>query len=182
MDLKRLKRTIVHRGRVFTTIVDDVEYPSGRKSIREIAQHPGGAVAIAMFPDKRTILIKQHRYPLDRFIWELPAGKLEPNEEPLACAQRELGEETGYRANTWRRLTTVYPSPGFCDELLHLYLATDLEVIPEGRKLEEGELTMTVEIFPFETVLSMIEREEIPDAKTICAVFFAERLLRRGEL
>src|ERR1041385_3442557 len=94
MKLKLLKRTRVYDGRVFNIIVDDVEYSSGRKSVREVAEHSGGAVALALFPDRRIILVNQHRYPFDEFIWELPAGKLNKGEEPLHCAQRELAEET----------------------------------------------------------------------------------------
>ncbi|MBI3192972.1 MAG: NUDIX hydrolase, partial [Ignavibacteriae bacterium] len=95
MNLKLLQRNLIHRGRVFNTIVDDIEYPSGRQSVREVAEHPGGAVALAVFPDEKIILIKQHRYPIDKFLWELPAGKLEKGEDPLACAKRELEEESG---------------------------------------------------------------------------------------
>ncbi len=177
MNLKLLKHDIIRKGRVFNTIVDEIEYPSGRQSIREVAEHPGGAVALAVFPDERIILIKQHRYPIDKFIWELPAGKLEPGEPPLECAQRELAEETGYAAAEWKRISSVYTTPGFCNEILHLYLATNLTALPEGRKLEEGELTMTMEIIPLAQALAMIEREEIIDAKSIIGLMMGEKML-----
>lgn len=177
MNLKLLKRNRVYEGKVFNTVVDEVEYASGRHSIREVAEHPGGAVALAVFPDNRIILIKQHRYPLDKFIWELPAGKLEPNEDPLHCAQRELEEETGYVARTWKKLTAIYTTPGFCDEELHIYIAADLSPAPNGRMLEEGEQTMTVEIISLSIALNMIERGEIVDAKTICGIFLGQRSL-----
>ena len=179
MDVKVLNHTVVRKGKVFTTIVDDIEYPSGTKSIREIAQHPGGAVALAVFPDDKIILIKQHRYPIDKYIWELPAGKLEPGEPPLECAKRELGEETGYTASDWKILTTTYSSPGFCDELLHIYLATNLTAIPGGRKLEEGERTMTMEILPLSEAISMIDRGEIVDAKSIIGILLGQRMIHR---
>ncbi|MBI5217280.1 MAG: NUDIX hydrolase [Ignavibacteriae bacterium] len=177
MNLKLLKRNLIHQGRVFNTIVDDVEYPSGRTSIREVAEHPGGAVALAMFPDRKIILIKQHRYPIDKFLWELPAGKLEKGEEPLACVKRELEEESGYSASEWKKITTIYTTPGFCDEQLHLYLATNLTKLPDGRRLEEGEQTMTMEIVPLEQAVDMIHRAEIVDAKTIIAILLGEKFI-----
>ena len=180
MNLKLLKRTKVHEGRVFTTIVDEVEYPSGNRSIREVARHGGGGVALAVFPDQRIILIRQHRYPFDEFVWELPAGKLNPGEEPMHCAQRELEEETGYLAKTWRKLTSMYTTPGFCSEILHVYMATDLEEAPGGRKLEEGEHTMTMTMVPLGEAIAMIEKGEIVDGKSIAGIFLGERMLRKG--
>jgi len=181
MDLKLLKRNNLYSGKVFNVIVDDVEYPSGKKSIREVAEHPGGAVALALFPDKRIILIRQNRYPFDKFLWELPAGKLEKDEDPLCCAQRELAEETGYQAKNWKKLLTLYTSPGFCSEILHIFVATGLSTRPEGRKLEEGEQTMTVEIVVLSEAIAMIDRGEIVDAKTICGILQGERMLHRSQ-
>ncbi len=177
MNLKLLQRNIIHSGRVFTTIVDDVEYPSGRQSIREVAEHPGGAVALAVFPNKDIILIKQHRYPIDKFLWELPAGKLEKGDPPLDCARRELEEESGYSASEWKKITSIYTTPGFCNELLHLYLATNLTKLPDGRRLEEGEQTMTMEIVSLSEAVAMIEREEIVDAKSIIAIMLGDKLI-----
>jgi ADP-ribose pyrophosphatase len=167
----------VYDGRVFNIIVDDVEYSSGRKSVREVAEHSGGAVALALFPDRRIILVNQHRYPFDEFIWELPAGKLNKGEEPLHCAQRELGEETGYRASEWEKLTSIYTSPGFCSEVLHLFLARGLAGGPDERRLEEGEETMTMKVLPLGEAIDMIGRGEIKDAKTICGILLTERLV-----
>lgn len=178
MKLKLLNRKVVYKGRVFNTIVDDVEYESGNRSIREVAEHPGGAVVFAVFPNEDIILINQHRYPLDKFIWELPAGKLDSGEDPLHCARRELEEETGFMARRWEKLTSIYTTPGFCSEILHIYLATDLYEAPGGRKLEEGEETMTVKILPLSETIQMIERQEIRDSKTICGILIGERLLK----
>ena len=130
MKLKVLNRTTPFRGRVFNVVVDDVEYPSGNKSVREVAEHSGGAVILAHFPDDTILLVNQHRYPFDAFIWELPAGKLNPGEDPLHCAQRELEEETGYLGADWKKLTAIYTTPGFCSEVLHIYLATGLSEAP----------------------------------------------------
>lgn len=177
MNLKLLNRKVVYNGRVFKTIVDDVEYSSGNHSIREVAEHPGGAVILAVFPDKKILLIKQHRYPIDKYIYELPAGKLELNESPLNCAKRELEEETGYKAHSWKKLTAIYTTPGFCSEQLHIYMARDLFPAENGRNLEEGELTMTVEILPLQKALDMIENQEIVDGKTICGIMIGKRIL-----
>ena len=179
MKLKLIKRNKVYKGRIFTTIVDEVEYLSGNRTIREVADHPGGAVVLAVFPDNKVILINQHRYPFDKFIWELPAGKLEDGELPLACARRELEEETGYRAKHWKRLTAIYTSPGVCSEVLHIFLATKLSEAPDGRQLEEGEDTMTMKIFPLAKTVQMIERQEIIDAKTICGIMLGARILKK---
>ncbi len=179
MQLKLLKRNRVYEGRVFNVVVDDVEYPSGNRSIREVAEHAGGAVIAAVHNDGNIVLIRQHRYPLGDFLWELPAGKLNPGEDPLECARRELAEETGYHASTWRKLTAIYTSPGFCNERLHIFLATGLSARPEGRALEEGEQTMSMHHHPLKEAIEMIEKEEIVDGKSICGILLAERFLRR---
>jgi ADP-ribose pyrophosphatase len=179
MNLKLIKRNRVYEGRVFTTIVDDVEYPSGVKTIREIAEHPGGAVVLAVFEDRRIILIHQHRYPLGKFIWELPAGKLDAGEDPMMCALRELEEETGYSANKLELLTSIYTTPGFCTETLHIYLAIGLSEVPGGRRLEEGEETMSMKIVPMQEALAMIERREILDSKSICGILLGDRMLEK---
>ncbi len=182
MKLKLIKRNRVYEGRVFTTIVDDVEYPSGVKTIREVAEHPGGAVILAVFEDARIILINQHRYPLDKFIWELPAGKLNDGEDPMMCARRELEEETGFSAKKWEALTSIYTTPGFCTEVLHIYLARGLSEIPGGRRLEEGEETMTMKIVPMKEALTMIERREILDSKSICGILLGDRILQKIDI
>ncbi len=177
MNLRLLNRRTVFEGRVFDIIVDDVEYPSGRPSVREVARHSGGAVVLPVLPDGRVVLIRQHRYPLDEFIWELPAGKLNKGEDPLDCGKRELEEETGYLASEWTLLNSIYTTPGFCDEVLHIYLASGLTEAPGGRKPEEGEETMTVSLIPFGETVRMIERMEIRDGKSICGILQGLRRL-----
>lgn len=179
MYLKLLNRKRVYDGRVFNLIVDEVEYPSGNRSVREVAEHPGGAVAVALLPDRQLIMVRQHRYPIDRVELELPAGKLNPGEDPLVCVARELEEETGYVAGDWKKLTAIYTTPGFCSEQLHIYLSTDVHTSPRGQSLEEGEQSMTVEIIPMDEAVEMIERGEIVDGKSICGILLAERLLRK---
>jgi len=181
MDFRVVEKKRLYNGKVFNLVVDQIEYPKGHPAIREIAEHPGGAVALAMFPDERIILVRQFRYPIGKSLLELPAGKLDPNEDPAVCAARELEEETGYKAQNWRKLTAIYTSPGFCTEQLHVFLATDLSRSVTGQKLEEGEQSLTVEIVPLSQAIDMIERQEIVDGKTICGILLAERLLRSAD-
>ncbi len=178
-DLKILRSEKKYAGKVFDLIVDEVEYPSGNRSVREIASHPGGAVVVALLPDDNVLLVRQFRYPIQNYVYELPAGKLNPGEDPAVCARRELEEETGYVAGTLRSLTAIYTTPGFCNERLYLFLADDLRKSERGQQLEEGEATLTVEVFKFRRVLEMIEKQEIVDGKTICGILMTERFLRQ---
>jgi ADP-ribose pyrophosphatase len=174
-------RVLSHRdifaGKVFDVFVDNIEYDTGVKGVREVARHPGGAVVVAMFPDETILLVRQFRFAIDKWLWELPAGKLDPGEDPLKAARREFEEETGYTAGDMQILTRVYSTPGFCTEMLHIYIATELVLKPEGQDLEEGERTLTVHRLPVAKVIEMIEQGEITDAKTICGVFLAYRKL-----
>jgi ADP-ribose pyrophosphatase len=177
MELKRLQRDILYQGKVFNLIVDQVEYPSGNRGIREIAEHPGGAVVVPILDDGRVALVRQLRYPLGRRILELPAGKLNPGEDPALAAGRELVEETGWMAGSLKRLTSMCTTPGFCDEILHLYLATGLLPSPGGHRREEGEFGMTVEMYPLNRVVEMAIHGEIEDGKTIVGLMLADRHL-----
>lgn len=178
MELKRLSRKVVYTGKVFDLIVDQVEYPSGTRGVREIAHHPGGAVTVPMFDDGRVVLVKQLRYPFGKHIYELPAGKLSPGENPEVAAARELEEETGFIAGSLEHLTSIYTTPGFCDEELHIFLATQLSESPYGHKREEGEFSMTVQSMPLQEALAMVELGEIKDGKTIVGLLWIDRRMR----
>ncbi len=175
---KVLKTEILYKGRVFDLLIEEIEYPSGNKGIREIAQHNGGAVVVPLLPNGNVILVNQFRAPHKQYILELPAGKLEFNEEPLKCAQRELLEETGYTAEQYIHLTSIMTTPGFCSEILHIYLATGLQKSPHGQSLEEGEQTLSLVEYPLNKALAMVEEGTIIDSKTICGLFLTERKLR----
>ena len=172
--VKQLRREIIYRGKIIDLIVDDIEYPSGRRAVREIAHHPGGAVVVPVCDDGRVILVRQLRYPLGDYCLELPAGKLSPGEDPASCAARELTEETGWVASHLRHLTSIVTTPGFCDEVLHLYLGTGLKESAGGHRREEGEFSMTVEMMPFSDAIAMARGGAIRDAKTIVGLLLAE--------
>ncbi|MER3524923.1 MAG: NUDIX hydrolase [Ignavibacteria bacterium] len=179
MELKQRKRDILYRGKVFDLIVDEVEYPSGNRGVREIAHHPGGAVVVPLFDDRTVLMVRQLRYPLGKHIMELPAGKLGPGEDPEVAARRELEEETGWRASFLYKLTSIYTTPGFSDEELHIFLATGLAPLPQGHKREEGEYSMTLHRLPLDDLIGMILGGALKDSKTIIGLLLTEKYLER---
>ena len=172
-NLKLLKSEKRYAGKVFDLIVDDVQYPSGNRAVREVASHPGGAVTVPLVDSNTLLLIRQFRYPMNEVLYEFPAGKLNEGEDPQVCARRELEEETGYTAGAIQRLGRIYTSPGFCSEILHLFLATGLSRTAGGPRLEEGEFGLSVEPTSVAKVAVMIENGTIVDAKTICGFHLA---------
>ena len=180
MELKRLSHDVLYRGKVFDLEVDQVEYASGNKGIREVARHTGGAVAVPVLPDGSILFVKQFRYPLQAYTLELPAGKLGAGEDPAAAAARELEEETGWMAGHLEKLTAMLTTPGFCDEVLHIYLATALSPAPTGHRREEGELGMTIHAMSLNEALDLVEKGEIRDSKTIVGLFLAHRKLQQA--
>lgn len=168
-----VRHEVKYRGRIVDLVVDTVRMPSGRDMIREVVRHPGGVVAIPVLDDGRLILVRQFRYPLQKFILEFPAGKLEGKRSPLENIMRELEEETGYSAREMRFLCSFFTTPGFCDEVIHLFLATGLA--PVGQRLEEGE-HITLEPYSLEECLRMIASGEIEDAKTILGILWYRQM------
>ncbi len=163
---KTLNSQVVFDGRVMTVIKDDIELPDGEKSFREVVVHPGGVV-IAALNDDKIIFAQQYRYPLKSVNIELPAGRLEINEDPQYAAKRELEEETGYRAKSWQSLGYINTTPGICTEKLYLYLAKDLEYV--GEHPDQGEFLKCVQ-YSISDVFEMIKSGKINDGKTICAL------------
>lgn len=172
MNFKLIKSNILYKGKVFDHQVDEIEYNSGNKGIREIAIHPGGAVVVPVKDDGKIILVKQFRYPLQKILIELPAGKLEKGEDPLVCATRELEEETGYKSNKIFKLGEIYTAPGYCTEILHIYSATEL--IPGNYNREEGEHGMEILELSIAEIQHMIMKGEITDAKTIVGIYYLQ--------
>ncbi len=157
--------------------VDEVRYPDGHTGIREVVEHPGGAVVAPFDSEGNLILIRQYRHPASDHLYELPAGKLEQNEPAEQCALRELEEESGYTAPSLVHLASIYTTPGFCDEVLHLYMAENVTPHPGGQRLDPGESLLTVHPTPIDRVGAMISAGQITDAKTICAYYLAREKL-----
>ena len=171
MNFKLKKSEILFRGKVFDLQVDEIEYESGNIGIRETAIHPGGAVIVPITAENKIIMVTQFRYPFKKFMLELPAGKLDKGEDPYNCAVRELEEETGYKAGKIEKLGAICTTPGFCTEVLHIYLATQLQLGNHNR--EEGEYGMEVFKFFLSDVEEKIKKGEIMDAKSICGIHLA---------
>jgi ADP-ribose pyrophosphatase len=153
---------------------DQVRLPNGHKSQREYVLHPGAVVVVPLLPNGKVILERQFRYPLHQTFIELPAGKIDPGEDTLFTGQRELLEETGYRATNWVKLGLQHPCIGYSNEVIHIYLASGLSAGEHRRDVDEA-----LEVFEldFEDCMSMVQRGEITDGKTIVALFFAEKYL-----
>ncbi|MDP1677585.1 MAG: NUDIX hydrolase [Bacteroidota bacterium] len=177
MHFKLLQREKKYSGKIIDLTVDRLLYPSGNETIREIVEHPGGAVILCVFENNDILLVKQYRHPFGKEVIELPAGKLDKNEDPLLCAQRELREETGYAAKRWSKLTSLYATPGFCNEILHIFIAQEISPHVLGNALEEGEASIQVMRIHILEAIAMIEREEIVDGKTIAGILLGVRKL-----
>ena len=175
MNYKIIETDIIFRGKVFDLRVDKIRYDSGNEGIREIAVHPGGAVIVPVRDDGKFIMVSQYRYPFEKFLIEFPAGKLDDNEDPEVCAYRELQEETGYTTDKLQKLGSISTTPGFCTEILHIYLAQNLT--PGLHNREEGEFGMEMKEFTFEEIEEKIIRGEIIDSKSICGFHLASGLL-----
>ena len=161
----------VYEGKALTLKLEQVAYPDGSRGSLEIIRHPGGAATVALNERGEVCLIRQYRYATNGWLWEIPAGRIDYNEDPFETAQRELGEEAGIIANQWDTLTTIFPSPGICDERIYLYMATDLTPISTSHEEDEH---IEIHWIPFAEAIKWIQQGEIIDAKTIIALFCAQ--------
>ncbi|MEW6364409.1 MAG: NUDIX hydrolase [Acidobacteriota bacterium] len=169
----RLEGERVYSGRIVRLDVDRVRLGNGVETIREVVRHPGASLVVPLLDDGRVVLVRQYRYAVAEMLLELPAGKLDAaGEEPLACAQRELAEETGYAALTWIPLGDFYTTPGFTDEKIHCFLAAGL-LPAQGRSADEDESIEVVPVAMTEAV-ELVRRGAIRDAKTIAALLLAQ--------
>jgi ADP-ribose pyrophosphatase len=164
-----------YSGRIISLDVDRVRFPDGSEGELEMIRHPGASAVLPFLSDPagedpQLLLIRQYRYAADRFLYEIPAGRLEDGEDPEKCARRELQEETGCTAERVERLITVFTTPGFTDEKIHLFMATGLT---RGESSREQDEFIEVEAKALSDVLMMIEEGEIVDSKTIVAILFA---------
>lgn len=164
----------VFDGRLLKVFTDKVRLPDGKESSREIIRHPGAVVVIALLDNGKLIFERQFRYPLQRVFLELPAGKIDANEHPLDTARRELREETGYKARTWRQLGTMHPAIGYADERIEIYWAQGLSYV--GAELDHDEILEVIELSLADALLA-VRDGEITDAKTITALLWAEKTM-----
>lgn len=172
---KKLSSKRAYERDWFKLDVDEVECESGIKSTREVVRHPGAAVILAI-KDHQLIIEKQYRYAIGDFAYELPAGKLDLNENPVEGAIREFEEECGYKANNMYSLGFIYPAFGFSDEKLHLFYTDDF--VKTNTRFDEDENIETI-FMDLDEVLNMIDTNEISDAKTICSIYKYLRLLEK---
>lgn len=166
---KTFSTTYVFRGKIINLRQDKVTLPDGRESIREIVEHPGAVVILALTNDDKMVMIRQFRKAADEVLWELPAGKVEPGENLKNCALRELEEETGYFSRKIKKLITFFSTPGFCNEKLTLFLAEDLE---KRNKNEDDDEFIEVELINPNEALKLVQKNIIKDAKTIIGILY----------
>lgn len=177
-DAERLDSRVVHRGKILDLSVDRVRLPNQEVADMEMVHHRGAAAVLPLLADGRALLLTQFRYPTGRWLLEVPAGKLDGDEEPTECARRELVEETGYRldseAGELHSLGWIWTSPGFTDEKIWLYLAQGLK---EASQALERDEVLEVSPMPLEDVVERAGKGEIHDAKTVCTILRAARHL-----
>ena len=162
----------IYRGRIVHLTVEDVTLPNGHVTPLEIVRHPGAAAVATLDEQGRVTLIRQYRHAVGGYLWEVPAGKLDPGETPATCAARELAEEVGLAARELEHLGSIVTCPGFCDEVIHLFVATGLRRV--ATNLGADEIIEDVTPIPLRDALAMIRRGEIRDAKTIAALVQVE--------
>lgn len=169
---EKISETSVFDGVLLHVKKDTVKLPNGKEATREWIKHPGASSVLPILPNGNVVLVKQYRYPLGEVTLEVPAGKLDNNEDPLNCAMRELEEETGYLADKIKKMTTIATTVGFSNELIHLYVAEDLSV---GKFNPDEDEFLNVVKMPFADALKKIDTGEIVDAKTIISLLLYAR-------
>lgn len=165
----------IYKGRVVHLVVENFALPDGRPASLELVRHPGASAVVPLTDDDHVLLVHQYRHAAGGFIYEVPAGKLDANEAPEVCAGRELAEEAGVEAGTLHALGPILTTPGFSDEVIHLFLATELT--PTAQNLDADEV-LSVERVPFARAIEMCIEGTVRDAKSICALIRAENKLR----
>jgi ADP-ribose pyrophosphatase len=176
VEEKKLRVLQEFKGNYLTFRKDEVELSTGDKATREMVLHPGAVAILALNDQDEAVLVRQYRYPVQEVLYEIPAGKLEKGEDPLNCAQRELAEETGFRAEAWEKVASFYTAPGFTNELMHLFLARELtahEARPDPDEI------IAFETLPVQEIRSLMEQGRIKDAKTLIAFLWYFRMKDR---
>lgn len=179
MDLeeKSLSTQDIFSGRIIKVKVDRVKLPDGRESSREIVEHAAAVAIVAIDNNKNIWMVRQYRKPVEETLLEIPAGIMEENETPLYSAKRELEEETGLRANNWESIMSYYSTPGFCNEKLHIFMASD---ITRGQMNTDSDEFLEIVKIPLEKAYDMIFQGQIVDGKSIIGIQYAFNRLVRG--
>jgi ADP-ribose pyrophosphatase len=173
LEEKTIHTKEIFSGKVVSLELQEVELPNGKKTNREIIKHPGAVAIIAITDENKIVMVEQYRKALERTIVEIPAGKLEKGEEPAACARRELEEETGYDCSQLELLVSFYTSPGFADEIVHVYIAKGLVKKENSAALDEDEF-VNLEELTLDEAIQYVRDKRIFDAKTIFAVQYLQ--------
>jgi ADP-ribose pyrophosphatase len=173
--MTRLSSRRIYSGRIINLDIDAVRFPNSSVGELEMIRHPGAAAVVPFLSDPQgddpqILLLKQYRYAAEEFLYEIPAGRLDPGEEPLTCARRELMEETGCEAERIEHVYTFYTTPGFTDERIHAFMAVGLT---RGESRHESDEFITVETLTLSDALGLIEKGEIKDAKTALSILYA---------
>ena len=177
---------LIHRGRYMEFRVDTIERADGSRGTRDVVGHPGAVAVLALDDDDRLLMVRQWRVPAGRALLEIPAGTLDVHdgvtEDPAGAARRELEEETGHRAATWRKLASFWTAPGFASELMHLYLATGIAGVGAGddRLSPDEDERLELRHVPLDEALAMVESGELGDAKSILGILWLDRIRRAG--
>jgi len=174
---KKISSKEIFKGEIIKLYLDKVKLPNEKIATREKVSHPGAVGIVPVNKENKIFLVRQFRYPVSEILMEIPAGKIDKNEKPLECARRELKEEIGAVGGKLIHLITFYSSPGFCDEIMHLYLAVGF--VKEKNNLEDDEFLQVVEL-RMEDAFSFIKSGKIKDAKTIIGILFAQYYFSEG--
>ncbi len=178
--LQVLSCKVMYDGKVFKVTTDEIQEPTGIAARRDIVRHSGSVVVLAVEEsgkEPRVLVERQYRYAARDYLWELPAGRIDPGETPLVAGKRELLEETGYHARRWKRALHFYSSPGFLDETMTIFLARQLTA---GDAQPEDDESIECELIPLSKVIGMVLSGKIRDGKTIAGVLWLTESLRRG--
>lgn len=182
-----VERELIHRGRYLEFRIDTIRRADGSSGTRDVVGHPGAVAVLAVDDDRRVLLVRQWRIPAARAMLEIPAGTLDVHdgviEDPDLAARRELEEETGHRAASWRKLAEFWTAPGFASELMHLYLATGIAgAAGDDRLVPDEDERLELQHVTIDEAVAMVERGEVADAKSILGILWLDRLARAGEI
>ena len=176
-ELELLESREVYRGKIVDLSVDRVRLPNGNVCDLEMIRHPGAAAVVPVDTEGNVLLVRQYRYAVSGWLYEVPAGKLEVGEDPTVCAAREIEEETGVRAGRLTPMDWIWTTPGFTDERIWLYLATELASSKQSLQPDE---VLSVERMPLDEAVGLARRGEIRDAKSVCALLRAAHFLEEA--